>query len=43
MASTILRDPDLLSAARVIRDDLDRRGIVRRSRPSRVPPGPPTD
>lgn len=43
MASTILRDPDLLAAARVLRDDLDRRGIVRRTRPSRVPPGPPTD
>lgn len=43
MASTILREPDLLAAARVIRDDLDRKGIVRRTRPSRVPPGPPTD
>ncbi|MEA2537670.1 MAG: DnaJ like chaperone protein [Chloroflexota bacterium] len=43
MASTILRDPDLLAAARVVREDLDRRGIVRRTRPSRVPPGPPTD
>ncbi len=43
MASTILRDPDLLAAARVMREDLDRRGIVRRIRPTRVPPGPPTD
>jgi hypothetical protein len=43
MASTILRDPDLLAAARVVRDDLDRRGISRRTRPSRVPPSPPTD
>ena len=43
MASTIVRDPDLLAAARVLRDDLDRRGIVRRTRPSRVPPAPPTD
>ena len=40
MASTITRDPELLAAARVLRDDLDRRGIVR-SRPSRRPPGPP--
>ncbi len=43
MATTIVRDPDLLAAARVLRDDLDRRGIVRRSRPSRVPPSAPTD
>lgn len=43
MASTILRDPDLLAAARVLRDELDRKGIVRRTRPSRVPPGLPTD
>ena len=43
MATTIVRDPDLLAAARVLRDDLDRRGVVRRSRPSRVPPSAPTD
>lgn len=43
MASTITRDPDLMAAARVLREDLDRRGIVRRIRPIRVPPGPPTD
>lgn len=43
MATTIVRDPDLLAAARVLRDDLDRRGVVRRSRPSRVPPAAPTD
>jgi uncharacterized protein (DUF3820 family) len=43
MASTISRDPELLSAARVLREDLDQRGIVRRSRPIRTPPGPPTD
>ncbi len=43
MASTINRDPELLAAARVLRDDLDVRGIVRRTRPSRVPPAPPTD
>ena len=43
MAATINRDPDLLAAARVVRDELDRRGVVRRTRPNRVPPGPPTD
>lgn len=43
MASTINRDPDLLASARVVRDELDRRGVVRRARPNRVPPGPPTD
>ncbi len=43
LATTVLRDPDLVTAARVVRDDLDVRGIVRRSRPSRVPPGPPID
>ncbi len=43
MAATITRDPDLIAAARVIRQDLDRRGIVRRSRPSARPPAPPTD
>ena len=43
MASTINRDPELLAAARVLRDELDVRGIVRRSRPSRQPPAPPTD
>jgi hypothetical protein len=34
LAKTITRDRDLVAAARVIRDDLDRRGIVRRERPS---------
>jgi hypothetical protein len=43
MAIAITRDPDLLAAARVLRDDLDRRSIVRRTRPVRRPPGPPTD
>ena len=33
LATTITRDPDLLAAARVVRDDLDRQGIVRRARP----------
>ena len=32
LASTITRDRDLVAAARVVRDDLDRRGVVRRSR-----------
>jgi hypothetical protein len=46
LASTITRDRDLVSAARVIRDDLDRRGVPRRIRetPSRRSPfGFPTD
>lgn len=33
LAATITRDPDLVAAARVVRDDLDRRGVVRRPRP----------
>lgn len=33
LARTISHDPDLVAAARVIRDDLDRRGVARRSRP----------
>jgi curved DNA-binding protein CbpA len=33
LASTITRDRELMAAARVVRDDLDRRGIVRRARP----------
>jgi len=32
IASTITREPGLVAAARVIRDDLDRRGVVRRRR-----------
>jgi hypothetical protein len=43
VASTITRDPELIAAARVLRDDLDRQGVVRRIRPNRVPPGPPID
>lgn len=35
LASTVTRDPDLAAAARSIRDDLDRRGVVRASRPQR--------
>jgi curved DNA-binding protein CbpA len=37
LASTITRDRDLVSAARVVRDDLDRRGVARRSRPPADP------
>ena len=36
VAGTVSHDPDLVSAARVIQADLDRRGVVRRARPSRV-------
>jgi len=32
LAATITRDPELVAAARVVRDDLDRRGVVRRAR-----------
>jgi len=32
LASTITRDPDLIAAARVVRDELDRRGVLRRAR-----------
>jgi hypothetical protein len=32
LATTITRDRELVAAARVIRDDLDRRGVARRSR-----------
>ena len=35
LAKTITRDRDLVAAARVIREDLDRRGVVRRTRPER--------
>jgi curved DNA-binding protein CbpA len=35
LASTLTRDPDLTAAARAIRDELDRQGIVRPSRPQR--------
>jgi hypothetical protein len=30
LARTVRRDPDLVAAARVVQDDLDRRGISRR-------------
>lgn len=35
LAGTVTRDPDLAMAARVIRAELDRRGIHRRQRPAR--------
>lgn len=35
LSRTILRDPDLMAAARVVAADLDRRGVVRRGRPDR--------
>jgi curved DNA-binding protein CbpA len=35
ISGTITRDPELVAAARVIRDDLDSRGIVRRQRATR--------
>lgn len=33
IASTVSRDRDLVVGAKVIRDDLDRRGVARRPRP----------
>jgi len=33
LATTITRDPDLVAAARVVRDDLDVKGVVRHERP----------
>ena len=35
LAGTLTRDPELALAARVIRDELDRRGIIRTTRPAR--------
>ena len=35
LAGTVTRDPELALAARVIRDELDRRGIIRTTRPAR--------
>jgi hypothetical protein len=32
LAATITRDPELVAAARVVRDDLDRKGVTRRAR-----------
>jgi hypothetical protein len=42
LATTITRDRELVAAARVIRDDLDRRGVVRRSRAAAETAGPRT-
>jgi curved DNA-binding protein CbpA len=39
LATTITRDRELVAAARVVRDDLDRRGVVRRERPRPTPAG----
>ena len=39
LAATITRDPDLNAAARVVRDDLDRRGVGRRPRATSGPSG----
>jgi hypothetical protein len=39
LAQTITRDRDLVAAARVVRDELDRRGVVRRQRPGPAPAG----
>jgi curved DNA-binding protein CbpA len=36
LAATITRDPDLVAAARVLVEDLDRRGVVRRSHVDRA-------
>jgi hypothetical protein len=34
LAATITRDPELVAAARVVRDELDRKGVMRRARAS---------
>ena len=39
LASTINRDPELVACARVVRNDLDVRGVIRRARPDRAQPG----
>jgi len=39
LAKTITRDRDLVAAARVVRADLDQRGIARRERPGPAPAG----
>lgn len=40
LATTITRDRDLVAAARVVRDDLDRRGVQRRARTAGTPGTP---
>jgi curved DNA-binding protein CbpA len=43
LARTITRDPELVAAARVVQEDLDRRGIARRDRVGvRADPGTPS-
>jgi curved DNA-binding protein CbpA len=37
LAATITRDPDLVAAARVVQEDLDRRGVARRRREPSAP------
>jgi DnaJ domain len=43
VSGTITREPDLVAAARVVRAELDRRGVVRRAHPSTRPAPPPPD
>jgi curved DNA-binding protein CbpA len=42
LARTVQRDPDLAAAARVMKADLDRRGVVRRAHPTPERPARPT-
>jgi len=39
LARTITRDPELVAAARVVRDELDRRGVARRDHAIERPVG----
>jgi len=39
LAATITRDPDLVAAARVVREELDRKGVTRRARVATDPAG----
>ena len=41
LARAVQRDPDLTIAAKVVQDDLDQRGIVRRAHPTPERPGRP--
>ena len=41
LARAVQRDPDLTLAARVVQEDLDQRGIVRRAHPTPERPGRP--
>jgi curved DNA-binding protein CbpA len=41
LARAVQRDPDLTMAAKVVQDDLDQRGIVRRAHPTPERPGRP--